>query len=70
MTVISSLLVSGLLTAAAVNGQQYDQPPRGPGAFTYVQPRNTTILGPYGHSPSVLPSRESLNNTQPMLDRF
>ncbi|PTB35142.1 uncharacterized protein TrAFT101_002327 [Trichoderma asperellum] len=50
------LLVSSLLTAAVVNCQQYDPPPRTSDAFTYVQPRNTTILGPYGHSPPVLPS--------------
>lgn len=42
-----SLLLSGLLLAPSVSAQD---------AFSYVQPLNTTILGPYGHSPAVLPS--------------
>ncbi|KAF3400144.1 putative beta-glucosidase G [Penicillium rolfsii] len=56
MPSLSRLLVSGLLSAAAANCQQYEPPARSPGAFNYVQPLNTTILGPYGHSPRVLPS--------------
>jgi beta-glucosidase len=62
MASISHLLLSGLLTVTVVNGQQYDPPARSSDAFTYVQPRDTIILGPYGHSPAVLPSRKSLIN--------
>ncbi|KAH6893132.1 beta-glucosidase-related glycosidase [Thelonectria olida] len=56
MAPVLSLLVSGLLAASAVNGQSYDSGTRDEDAFSYVQPLNTTILGPYGHSPAVLPS--------------
>ena len=56
----AQLLAWGLLAVTTVTGQQYDGPPRSEGAFTYVQPKNTTILGPYGHSPAVYPSRKSL----------
>lgn len=58
----SHLLVCSLLTTAVVNCQQYDPSPQSLDAFTYVQPRNTTILGPYGHSPPILPSRKYLIN--------
>ncbi|KAL2827394.1 glycosyl hydrolase family 3 N terminal domain-containing protein [Aspergillus cavernicola] len=50
------LLAWGLLAATTVTGQQYDSGTRDADAFSYVQPRNTTILGPYGHSPAVYPS--------------
>lgn len=50
------------LLAPLVAGQAYDIPDRDQGAFQYVQPLNTTILGPYGNSPPVLPSREHLKN--------
>lgn len=43
-------------TAAA---QAYDPEPRPEGSFSYVQPLNATILGPYGNSPAFLPSRTS-----------
>ncbi|KAE8380469.1 putative beta-glucosidase G [Aspergillus bertholletiae] len=56
MASIAHLLVSGLLAATAVNGQDYGGSGRDDDAFNYVQPRNTTILGQYGHSPAVLPS--------------
>ncbi|GAQ05079.1 probable beta-glucosidase G [Aspergillus lentulus] len=56
MASISQLLLSGLLTATVINGQQYDPPARSSDAFSYVQPRDATILGPYGHSPAVFPS--------------
>ncbi|KAL4876520.1 putative beta-glucosidase G [Aspergillus karnatakaensis] len=51
-----SLILSTLLAATAVRGQNFDGGPRDEDAFNYVQPKNTTILGPYGHSPAVLPS--------------
>lgn len=62
MTAALSLFLSGLLLAPAVNGQAYDAGGRNKDAFEYVQPLNTTILGPYGHSEPVYPSRESLHN--------
>ncbi|KAH7037268.1 beta-glucosidase [Microdochium trichocladiopsis] len=49
-----ALVLSTLLLA--VNGQAYDGGDRDEDAFSWVQPLNTTILGPYGHSPAVLPS--------------
>lgn len=52
--------LSGLVLAATVNAQAYDLGEEEEGAFQWIQPRNTTILGPYGHSPPVYPSRESL----------
>lgn len=45
------------LLLPSVSAQAYDATERGGDAFSYVQPLNTTILGPYGHSPAVLPSR-------------
>ena len=59
MAVASTLLLSGLLLASRVNAQAYDSTDRDESAFSYVQPLNTTILGGYGHSPAVLPSRQS-----------
>ncbi|KAH6987883.1 beta-glucosidase-related glycosidase [Ilyonectria sp. MPI-CAGE-AT-0026] len=56
MASVLSLVVSGLLAASTVNAQNYDSSGREGDAFSYVQPLNTTILGPYGHSPAVLPS--------------
>lgn len=55
-----SVLLSALAFASSATAQDFGglRPTRGEGAFTYVQPLNTTILGPYGHSPAVLPSRE------------
>ncbi|KAL5342479.1 glycoside hydrolase superfamily [Aspergillus crustosus] len=52
----ANLLLSALLAAATVRGQNFDGGARDEDAFSYVQPKNTTILGPYGHSPAVLPS--------------
>lgn len=57
MANIAHLIVSGLLVATVAHGQQYEGSSRSEDAFSYVQPRNTTILGQYGHSPAVLPSR-------------
>ncbi|KAJ6089940.1 hypothetical protein N7467_005156 [Penicillium canescens] len=53
---ITQLVLSGLLAATVVNGQSFDGTSRSESAFSYVQPKNTTILGAYGHSPAVLPS--------------
>jgi beta-glucosidase len=53
---MAHLLALGLL-ATAVTGQDFGGGSRDEDAFSYVQPENTTILGPYGHSPAVLPSR-------------
>ena len=51
MASLRSMLVSGLL-AASVNAQAYDSSDRSEDAFSWVQPKNTTILGQYGHSPA------------------
>ncbi|KAF7561022.1 hypothetical protein G7046_g3149 [Stylonectria norvegica] len=53
MASLLPLLLSALLVASTV-GAQVDGGDEG--AFSYIQPRNTTILGQYGHSPAVLPS--------------
>jgi beta-glucosidase len=60
MASIAHLIFSGLLAATVANSQQYEGSSRNEDAFNYVQPRNTTILGQYGHSPAVLPSRTFL----------
>ncbi|PSK41785.1 putative beta-glucosidase G [Elsinoe australis] len=54
----SSLLLSLSLLGLVpgIQSQSFDVPDRGEGAFSNVQPLNTTILGPYGNSPAVLPS--------------
>lgn len=57
MARVAQFVVSGLLAATLANGQSFDGTARSEDAFSYVQPKNTTILGPYGHSPAVLPSR-------------
>ena len=46
------------LLVPGTNAQAYDAADRSESAFSYVQPLNTTILGAYGHSPPVLPSRK------------
>ncbi|KAH7115240.1 beta-glucosidase [Dendryphion nanum] len=56
MASVQSVLVSGLLFVPYVYGQAYNPGERKEGTYSYVQPLNTTILGPYGHSPAVLPS--------------
>ncbi|KAF2181119.1 glycoside hydrolase family 3 protein [Zopfia rhizophila CBS 207.26] len=52
----AAILVSGLLLSSLANAQAYTPAQRTDDAFSYIQPLNTTILGPYGHSPAVLPS--------------
>ncbi|WYZ35125.1 hypothetical protein EsH8_I_001401 [Colletotrichum jinshuiense] len=56
MSTALSLVLSGLLLAPSVSAQAYEAGSRSEDAFSYVQPLNTTILGPYGHSPAVYPS--------------
>lgn len=53
-------ILSGLLLVSSASASNTCQPP---GPFTgtpysYVQPRNTTIVSDYGQSPAVYPSRE------------
>jgi beta-glucosidase len=50
------------LLVPGTNAQAYDAADRSEAAFSYVQPLNTTILGAYGHSPPVLPSRKLLSS--------
>lgn len=57
MASTAQLFVWGLLATTGARGQAFSGSARDPDAFTYVQPKNTTILGPYGHSPPVYPSR-------------
>ncbi|KAI5236669.1 hypothetical protein E4T42_09396 [Aureobasidium subglaciale] len=54
MAALLPLLLPLLLPTA--NAQAYDATQRDASAFSYIQPLNTTILGPYGNSPAVLPS--------------
>ncbi|KAM0275146.1 hypothetical protein ACHAQH_007520 [Verticillium albo-atrum] len=56
MASFSTLYLSGLLLASTANAQLSWYGERDKNAFTYVQPRNTTILGQYGHSEAVFPS--------------
>ncbi|QPC78296.1 hypothetical protein HYE68_009048 [Fusarium pseudograminearum] len=50
MASLRSVLVSGLL-ATGVSAQNFGGGARDEEAFSWVQPKNTTILGQYGHSP-------------------
>ncbi|KAL4927617.1 beta-glucosidase [Aspergillus undulatus] len=56
MASTSQLLLWGLLAATGANGQNFGGGARDEDAFSWVQPKNTTILGQYGHSPAVYPS--------------
>lgn len=60
MAAVLSLVLSGILLPSLAQAQAYDSGQRDEDAFSYLQPLNTTILGGYGHSPEVLPSREFL----------
>ncbi|KAI8931261.1 hypothetical protein NX059_011608 [Plenodomus lindquistii] len=53
-SILSVLLSSSALVATA-NAQAYAIPERTEGAFSYVQPLNTTILTEYGSSPPFYP---------------
>ena len=56
-SILLSLALSALILAPCVHSQDFDAGDRSDDAFSWVQPLNTTILGPYGHSPPVYPSR-------------
>ncbi|KAI1080591.1 beta-glucosidase-related glycosidase [Whalleya microplaca] len=62
MTSISSVLLSSLVLSPFVKAQNFGGSGRSEDAFSYVQPLNTTILGPYGHSPAVYPSPNATGN--------
>ncbi|KAL4745246.1 putative beta-glucosidase G [Aspergillus terricola var. indicus] len=62
MTSTSQLLVWGLLAASGAQAQNFGGGSRSDEAFSYVQPKNTTILGAYGHSPAVYPSPNTTGN--------
>lgn len=51
------LALASLTLVPLASGQLYDPSQRPDGAYEYIQPENTTILGNYGHSPAVYPSR-------------
>ncbi|XP_014551603.1 glycoside hydrolase family 3 protein [Bipolaris victoriae FI3] len=53
---VVSKVLSGSALLAAVSAQNFGGSGRGEGAFSYVQPLNTTILTEYGSSPAVYPS--------------
>jgi hypothetical protein len=57
-----SVLACGLLLGSAARAQWNDPQSSSSSGFSYVQPLNTTILGQYGHSPAVYPSRTSRCN--------
>ncbi|KAL1855107.1 hypothetical protein Plec18167_002093 [Paecilomyces lecythidis] len=50
-----SKLVLGILLSASASAQDFGST-RGEDSFSYVQPLDTVILGPYGHVPPVYPS--------------
>ncbi|KAK7229299.1 hypothetical protein V2G26_001469 [Clonostachys chloroleuca] len=50
------LALASLTLVPLASGQLYDPSQRPDGAYEYIQPENTTILGNYGHSPAVYPS--------------
>ncbi|KAI1343480.1 beta-glucosidase-related glycosidase [Xylariaceae sp. FL0016] len=56
MAPVFSRLLSSFMLLPLVYSQDFSGSDRDSDAFSYVQPLNTTILGPYGHSPAVLPS--------------
>lgn len=58
------------LLVPGTNAQAYDAADRSESAFSYVQPLNTTILGAYGHSPPVLPSRKPLCSDTSIQGRY
>lgn len=58
MTSTLSRFFPAILLISPVIAQAYGSGDREEDAFSWVQPLNTTILGPYGHSPAVLPSRK------------
>ncbi|GKT83810.1 beta-glucosidase G [Colletotrichum tofieldiae] len=63
MSAALSLFLSGLLLSPSVNAQAYDAGGRSEDAFSYVQPLNTTILGPHGHSRLFIPPVTNITGT-------
>jgi len=59
-TMALSLFLSAFLLTSTVTSQAYDPVARNDGAFSYIQPLNTTILTQYGSSPAILPSRKAV----------
>ncbi|KAF2658662.1 glycoside hydrolase family 3 protein [Lophiostoma macrostomum CBS 122681] len=59
---IARYLLGGLCLYTSAHAQAFDSTASNDDAFSYVQPLNTTILGPYGHSPSVLPAPNATGN--------
>lgn len=60
MNTVDAILLTGLLLASA-SASTCQAPSSYTGTpFSYVQPLNTTILTPYGHSPAVYPSRKCI----------
>jgi beta-glucosidase len=57
MAFLFTILSGLLLLAVPIDAQVYMGEERSSDAFTWVQPLNTTILGQYGHSEPVYPSR-------------
>ena len=53
------LSLAALLLCTTANAQVYETGGRSEGAFTWVQPEDTIVLGQYNHSEPVYPSRES-----------
>lgn len=58
MAAIFSSLLAGSALLHVANAQNFDGGGRDGESFSYIQPLNTTILGEYGHSPAVYPSRK------------
>lgn len=56
------LLLSAALLASLGSAQVYETPGRSKDAYSYTQPEDTVILGQYGHSEPVYPSRKWLMN--------
>lgn len=52
-----SALACGLLLSSAARAQWNEPQASQEEGFSYVQPLDTIILGQYGHSPAVYPSR-------------
>jgi beta-glucosidase len=61
MITTKTMSLSGLvaLLASTASAQVYQTGGRAEDAFTWIQPEDTVILGQYGHSEAVYPSRMS-----------
>lgn len=58
MITSTALVLYGLLSASSAVAQVYETDDRSEDAFTWIQPEDTVVLGQYGHSEPVYPSRE------------